>query len=253
MVRQVLVENVTELKERLASYIEHYEKQTLFAEKHALFTGPDLYFHVRTIERVRQSTTPETALADACFFEYLYATMTAWGMDRAGERGPKLSPFDVFRRSAADLFRKLSCYWGRTLVDMLSEAEGEVENTAEKIGSVIASHPGLTPRKTKLVLNSKVAHHFLPDLVPPVDGRYVARFFFGRAEVPSTEEQAKAAFANVFKQYVVVLAHGSNRGVVEAAVERGRTGCGMAAWHTGCSKVLDNAVIGHELAHRGKT
>ena len=51
--------------------------------------APSVYFHSRTLERLKTIGLSK-ALEDTYFFEYLYATLTSWGMHRMGPKGAKL-------------------------------------------------------------------------------------------------------------------------------------------------------------------
>jgi len=68
--------------EELCSNFEYYLKKF---DEYKPFTGPSVYLHSKTIERLRELGV-SNALKDKLFFEYLYATLASWGMHRMGEK-----------------------------------------------------------------------------------------------------------------------------------------------------------------------
>ena len=55
----------------------------------------------------------------------------------------------------------------------------------------LANSRHLTPLHGRTV-GSKVLHHVLPDLVPPIDRQYTFKFFYGRTLLSIPEEVAFA-------------------------------------------------------------
>jgi len=62
------------------------------------FTGPSVYFHLRTLDRL-SALGISKSLEDRLFFEYLYATLASWGMHRLGPKGAKLVELSSFVRA----------------------------------------------------------------------------------------------------------------------------------------------------------
>ena len=239
---------IHDLTTHLDTYVRKYEQ---LSYEQAPFTGPDLHFHLRTLERLRELGSPENVIADDCYFEYLYATLTAWGLHRAGKRGPKLADYDGFRRSAADLFQSLSRspFVDRTVLSLSSQ---EAEQAAEELGEAIARHQGIGLTSKTLVVNSKAVHHFLPDLCPPIDRRYVLSFFFGTEGYSRDVQEQRRLFGEVFRAYHDIASYGDNPQIIRNAISRAQTGTGMVTWHSSQTKVLDNAVIAYKLSREQK-
>lgn len=228
---------VEHMKQHLATYVRAWEQ---LEEKDAPFTGPDLYFHLRTLEQRRQLGDPNRVIADRRYFEYLYATLTAWGLHRSGKRGPKLADFESFRRNAAALFGSVSKLFARDLIDV---DEHESEDMADSLPvPAVAGKKGLAKTKPRLVVNSKALHHFLPGLVPPVDRRFVLGYL-GQPDSGSGEEREGVAFKYVFRSYHEIIHSGSNAEVIRSAICRGSKGSGLVGWHSSTTKVVDNAVM----------
>jgi hypothetical protein len=92
--------------------------------------------------------------------------------------------------------------------------------------------------RTQLVAGSKMLHHVLPDLIPPIDRRYTFRFFTGQMTVPSDH----AAFLDWFPQLAAIGKRCEHP--IHNAIQRG----GFMA--TGEAKVIDNAIMGYMQQQR---
>src|SRR4051812_27886753 len=92
--------------EKLALTLDH-----CLSEGAKVFTGPSIHFHHRTVQRLAELGSVETAVRDDQFANYLYATVACWGMHRMGPRGAKMRPFNEFQESLvknADTIQGLS-------------------------------------------------------------------------------------------------------------------------------------------------
>ena len=94
--------------------------------------------------------------------------------------------------------------------------------------------------ESRIVTGTKTLHHFLPELVPPMDRRYTDGFFLGaEPKFNSLAFQADpaGAFAEIWPQ-MARLARQCERPFTD------RIGKGM---HTSLTKCLDNAIVGYIL------
>jgi hypothetical protein len=98
------------------------------------------------------------------------------------------------------------------------------------VGRTASLAPQLS--RTQIVAGSKFLHHFLPDLVPPIDRQYTFNFFTGQKRVPSD----RAAFLDWFPRLADI--GGRCREPIRNAIARR----GFMA--TGEAKVIDNAIMG---------
>jgi hypothetical protein len=112
----------------------------------------------------------------------------------------------------------------------------DVPVVGEKAWQVISSIRASTS-ETQIVAGTKVLHHVLPDLIPPIDRQYTFRFFTGQKTVPAGDRQA---FLDWFP-YLAEIGRRCRRPIDDAM----RRGAPMAA---GRAKVIDNAIIGFMLA-----
>ena len=86
----------------------------------------------------------------------------------------------------------------------------------------------------RIVANSKVIHHLLPRLLPPIDRTYTFNFFYNRNMLSISEE---VAFTEMYSRfYQVGLA---NKETISSLVG--------TCWNTSQSKVIDNAIVGYVI------
>lgn len=214
----IVQRRIDRLCKRFKTYLEVFEKKDRF-------TGPSLYFHRRAIAQRRGKNCVQL-LADSVFLEYVYAVLASWGMHRMGPTGAKLVPFPELVRSLRSQRRSLERM--RTW-SIESLAEEQIDLLWSVIHSIRASDT-----QTILVANSKVLHHLLPRLVPPIDREYTL-WFFNYWDIGGFDEQI---FRYIYPKFQDI----ANR-CRKMIADR----IGSHPWHTSSTKVLDNALVGYVL------
>jgi hypothetical protein len=200
--------------------------------------GAPAYFHARLIQTSRErGGYPSRWLPrDEAVLELLYAVLAAWGMD---SRGARLVDFENFcacvralvsSSSFQDLegvsIRAINGGWSDTLSALWSELRGRCK---------IMVGPAI------IVGSSKLLHHLLPDLFPPIDTSYTLDFLraLDRTEqyrLSSREVQAPD-FETFFK-IMLFFGHVAREvPSIEAYVGKWPVASGSIP------KVIDNAVI----------
>ena len=164
--------HLKEFVERFDEMVESfYQDRTPRRPSENFRRGPCLYFHQEAIERVREQTNPfsEWLASDQRLHELLYGMLTAWGMNQNSAR---LVDFSDFRKAIsflASLKALEECrsihlenliHAKQPLVEQLFEAMDDSEQAR-----VMVSGPSV-------VGGSKILHHLLPDLIPPMDRTY---------------------------------------------------------------------------------
>jgi hypothetical protein len=193
------------------------------------FSGPSVYFHQRAIERRRLHDNVDDLLADQQFLEYVYAVLPAWGMHRMGAQRAKVTDYPQLVASLRDAAPGLRQLWPLDVTDL---DPGGVPAISERVWQVIATIRASTS-STQIVAGSKVLHHVLPDLIPPIDRQYTFRFFTGQKAVYGGDQHA-------FLTWFPYLAEVGRR--CRAAIQATTlSGGSMSAGH---AKVIDNAIIG---------
>ena len=191
------------------------------------FTGPSVYFHLKTLGRLN-SLGLSKALEDRLFFEYLYATLASWGMHRMGPKGAKLVEFADFMET---LQRQKSKILNLRRVKLTQVREEELNRIMNRLWEIL-SNLRISSSETQLIAGSKALHHLLPDLLPPIDRQHTLRFVYGYNPTYGSEEQwFKRAYSCLWRIGF------RKRDVIPQWVGKG--------FHTSETKVIDNAIIGY--------
>lgn len=190
------------------------------------FGGPSLYFHRRAIE-TRQSPLVLNHL------EYVYATLASWGMHRMGSAGSKMLGFDVFCRSIESLKDKIA--EAQQLAPPSMSLRGwEVLKEMFQGINVMASG-------TRLVGNSKVMHHLIPNIVPPIDREYTLRYLRGNTNIRNDKDLEWQIMKEIISDFFIPIACDAG---FEAKGREWMARQGEYPWDTSLLKVVDNLVIG---------
>ena len=214
---------LAELSVNLRHFVEVFEE----ANK---FSGPSLYFHNKTLSCLRQFKSVSEAIISDELFDWLYATLASWGMHRMGKGNTKLRDLQEIKASVRAQGTAIASLQGLSLCEISPSAVGQVGRDLWR------SLSGLTISiaKARIVANSKVLHHLLPRLIPPIDRTYTFDFFYNRNMLSIAEEDA---FFEMFSRFQTIAIN--NRDIIAGLVGRG--------WNTSETKVIDNAIVGYVI------
>jgi len=215
------------VEDRLEELCANFELYLTRFDELNPFTGPSVYFHLRTLERLRQIGL-STALEDKLFFEYLYATLASWGMHRMGPTGAKLVEFTDFVETLKSQKDPVISLQNIKLTQLTEQA---LQAIIDKLWNIL-SNLRVSISETQLIAGSKTLHHLLPDLTPPIDRAHTLKFVYGYDPVYSSEEQK---FKRVFPQLWKIGVR--KRDIILRWMGRG--------FHTSETKVIDNAIVGY--------
>jgi len=212
--------------DRVRDVLENADRY--YAAYHLAYTfgGPSLYFHQRALD-TRQ------APASLPHLEYVYATLASWGMHRMGSGGSKMCAFREFRTSVDRLEERIVSAQGfmPTTINEASWAVLKEIFTGIKIMS----------SRTLLVGNSKVMHHMLPNIVPPIDREYTLRYLCGNTMIANDPEKEwqtmRALITGFFIPVAMDTAFAAKAGLWLAA---------KRPWDTSVMKIVDNLLIGSQ-------
>lgn len=220
------------MNQRVQQLIRGLSKYVGAFDSANLFTGPSVYFHLKTLERLRGHSSATEALADEQFVESIYATLAAWGMHRMGPRGARMVPFADFK---AGLQQQAPRIHDLETLHLTNLATADVERIGSSVWEII---DGLRVGvgETRIVAGAKTLHHVLPELVPPIDRQYTIRFFYQHTNLNRGDE---CAFKEVFPQFHKI-------GVARRREIESFVGVGL---NTSATKVIDNAIVGYGLKH----
>ena len=150
-----------------------------------------------------------------------------------GKGGSKMQPFDIFRQSIEPLRAKLEEAQEYNYEKMDNRKWNVLKDIFQRI-NVMASG-------TSLVGNSKVMHHMLPNIVPPIDREYTLRFLRGNTNITNDINYEWKLMREIISEFFIPVA--SDRNFKMKATDW------MAKyddypWDTSIIKIVDNLVIG---------
>lgn len=136
---------------------------------------------------------------DNLFFDWTYATLVAWRMNRGKNRLIKFKEFkEEIRKELSHLEKLENC----TILDI---KEREKEILSKIFGNIhlvkTKKKDGYTLTKSVIVSNSKTLHFILPDLVPPMDNGYTKKLF----SFPTKLENQAERFIEIIEYYSEIL------------------------------------------------
>jgi hypothetical protein len=205
---------------RIASLIEGFEGYVAAYDADVPFRRDGQYeLHRATIERRRMFPTVGATLADDEFVRLLHDTLQSWGI---GRRASVLLPIERFSdalRTHRDAIAQLDWLALEGLTDNVSVVGDQVWRCIEEIRIV--------ENVARIVPGTKLLHHLLPDLVPPMDRMWTGRFF----EWGPFDLQNRQSFLAAWRD----LAH-----IARTCQPSRLVGPG---WRTSATKVLDNAIV----------
>lgn len=212
-------EKVKEIVEKAAQlHDEYYIAET--------FGGPSLYFHRRALQGWQAGPSTER-------LELIYATLTSWGMHRMGKGGPKMQEFSDFRSSilgVSDQIRQAISFIPNTL----DEAKWELlEGIFKKIQVMRTG--------THLVGNSKVMHHLLPNVIPPIDREYTLSFLRNDTNITNDINWEWALMKELISEFFIPAFSNQSFQHLASGWLRQQN---EFPWDTSPMKILDNLIIG---------
>ena len=212
--------------DKIREILSNAEKYHGAYYKAETFRGPSLYFHERALA-TRYDPSSLTHL------EYVYATLASWGMHRMGRGGSKMRSFEVLSQSV------------QTLKDRIAEAQTfdfrEMSEIKWAILREIFCGVKVMASGTTLVGNSKVMHHMLPNVIPPIDREYTLWFLRGNTTIRNDLETEWLLMKEIISQFFIPVASDTTfYSKAEQWMKRNED----YPWDTSVLKVVDNLVIG---------
>jgi len=216
-------------KKKVDDLFRNQDKYHSYFYQYKHFGGPSLHFHRRSLYEQN----------DSLKIEMVYATLSSWGMHRMGG-GATMNPFEVFSKSIIDAVDEIK---------RINDIEIEIINNrnAEELEKLFNT---IKPMKSsvKVVGNSKVLAHYLPNIVCPIDREYTIQFLkkIGTKNIPPNSD------FKIFKDFHNNLVYElMNRdSFCEQANEW--IASNLFDWDTSLPKIIDNLIIGKILKEKGK-
>jgi hypothetical protein len=219
------------MDKRVQELIRGFSNFVKIFEDSGRFSGPSIYFHRRTLERLRAHGSVTEALGDDAFIESLYATLVSWGMHRMGGRGARMVDFDAFKASLLSQQERIEQLRDLRLSQISTT---QLAAITRDLWSII-SDLNIGVGETKIVIGTKTLHHVIPELVPPMDRRYTLRFFF---EHTNMNQGGQMTFAEIFPRF---------HHIAKTSAEEIASLIGIGPMSTSSTKIIDNAIVGYGI------
>ena len=147
-----------------------------------------------------------------------------------GPKGAKMLAFDEFRESLVQNAEPIQALSSLKIQQL---AESTIDGITGDLWQLIKGDTGIKVSATKspLVAGSKVLHHLIPDLMPPIDRTYTAKFFMWKNRM---QKEPERMFRDTFPRLVRLARK------IDIPAEK-HLGAGF---NTSLTKILDNAIVG---------
>jgi hypothetical protein len=221
LLKRVWTKNIGTLCAAFDACLDEYNRSQLFGN-----VTEHLYH--RTLTRRRQVAF-EALSSDALFADYSYAALATW----MGWRD--LVAFDQFQEALSEFVLAATDLTNTSILELDGNT---TEQITTRLADLFDTARLTTARSQTVVAPSKLLHFLLPNLVPPIDGRYTLKFLFGRNGAPSGYSNSEL-FRVAFAECVYIA--GRNAPSIHKAVEAN------PRLSPGHAKVVDNAIIGFML------
>ncbi|GAG56273.1 unnamed protein product, partial [marine sediment metagenome] len=175
-------------------------------------------------------------LSDSSFRNLLYETIYSW----MGQGRQWLKRKTDYLKAIDDINEKLEELRDESLENLVRQKRGIYSDLKEKIKNIFIGLE-VTNAHTKIVANSKTLHFLLPDLIPPIDGKYILRFF----GINST--QLYNSFLSLEKQAeLLIRIMDSYYEILDFCFNEIKQKCTQGDFHDySIPKIIDNAIWGY--------
>ena len=224
--RRISSLGLVQYEHKVRDILVNAEKYHQSYYKAETFRGPSLYFHQRALE-TRHEPGSLTHL------EYVYATLASWGMHRMGKKGSKMQGFDAFRISTESLLEKI--------FQAQKYDYREMDDIKWSILESIFRGINIMASGTSIVGNSKVMHHMLPNIVPPIDREYTLWYLRGNTNIKNDLNYEWQLMKEIISRFFIPVA-ADTEFASKASTWISRKN--FYPWDTSILKVVDNLIIG---------
>jgi hypothetical protein len=232
--RKVDVDSILELELTFGDFVAHFNEMELF-------DGPSSYFHGKTMRLLEEhQCIIADAIEDNDYVEALYATLATWGLHRVGNGANEMIDRDQFVQLLEQLEPLVRPFEDLHLAELapdLSETSRvKADEVADQLWAIIETIQ-IANNNARLVAGTKLLHHLLPNLVPPMDRRYTLNFFYDNNNLNGRTSE-RSAFKQLFRSFFVIAY------LCQEEIEGIREGGNAFRMNTSFTKVLDNAIVG---------
>jgi hypothetical protein len=150
-----------------------------------------------------------------------------------GKGGSKMQRFDVFRRSIEPLQSRLVEAQRFDFREMNVQKWTLIKEIFQGL-KVMASG-------TSLVGNSKVMHHMLPNIVPPIDREYTLWYLLGNKNLKNNLDGEWYLMKEIIANFFIPVVSDHEFGLIANGWIARKDDF---PWDTSCLKIVDNLIIG---------
>ena len=223
---------ISDLCENFKCYLKFFESEYKSANRPYSDSAP-VYSHethIRTIKLRNRLGSASNAICCDEFIDLLWKTLDDWGMN---SRGAKLQSDAIFKSQLRSHIASIQKFEGRTYEDL--------DNIQDDLWKLI-QNLSLSSTNSQLITGSKALHHLLPQLLPPIDGSYTARFFYYQGSRLSG--CAKPVFNSILNGFAQIARCLDCRGYdLSKILDESKVA-------TSETKLIDNAIIGYVKKHK---
>lgn len=196
--------------------------------------GPCIHFHKKAIniwsDNIQNNNVSyRSLLKDDNYLDAIYATLTAWGMNKLGG-GPKLKDFNLFKDNLI-----LIADYLEAIKDLNILRIDEIKESIQAIYAILDP----SENKMDLVAKSKTLHHLHPDIFPPVDKRYTLSLLTKLKSLEIAPTMNGIDFKNYWKVLlcfrIIINLVGEDK-IIRYI--------GKEIMDTSLTKIVDNAIVG---------
>lgn len=155
-------------RDDLIQNIKNYYEKSLYVLRE--FGGPSVYFHTQCIREKKQHFLSNRHI------EFIYATLTAWGMHRMGDPETTKTKLVDFYDCKSSILQNQQVFEGLRHHRLEGISLDEYDHILEGL-RVPYYTLKVSISEASIVANSKTLTHILPDLIPPIDRQHTVRFF----------------------------------------------------------------------------
>lgn len=212
--------------QKIHDILRNAEKYHRSYYKNKTFTGPSLYFHLKALETRKPSGRSD-------HLEYVYAALSSWGMHRMGKSGAKMVEFNNFFSSIQSVKKDIA-EAQEYVPYLMNENKFSVLSKIFKSINVMAS-------STRLIGNSKVMHHMLPNIIPPIDRQYTLMYLKNNKNLSNNLDFEWKTMREIIEFFFIPITCNQE---FKSKAEKWMANKNTFSWDTSLLKIVDNLVIG---------
>lgn len=203
--------------------------------------GSSIHFHKKVVAMVRERKKPVARWLDEekHFIDLLYALLVSWGMDQGQARLQEFPEFTIAVRRlvSSNSFQSLEG-------THVAEVDDTWKPRLRELWLEIEAEPRIMASGSTFVGGTKLLHHLLPDLVPPMDRTYTLDFMANLDATDSLSARFAIDRNEAAKPGVESFVRGMSMvSYIARQVPNLELRVGKLSADTSVPKIIDNAIV----------